>query len=44
MVASGTAELAENGVDPDLLLAQAGREIPRLQPIAESVFSRWLQL
>jgi GMP synthase (glutamine-hydrolysing) len=41
MLQSGAAELAENGVDPDLLLAQSRRELPRLQQIAAHVFSRW---
>jgi GMP synthase (glutamine-hydrolysing) len=44
MLGSGAAELSENGVDPDLLLAQARRELPRLEPIAATVFSRWAKL
>jgi GMP synthase-like glutamine amidotransferase len=44
MIASGSAELAEAGVDSDLLLAQAARELPRLQKLAAAVFSRWVEL
>ena len=44
MVETGGPELAEAGVDPELLLAQAGRELPRLLPIASDVFSRWVKL
>jgi GMP synthase (glutamine-hydrolysing) len=44
MVASGAAELVEEGVDAGHLLEQAGRELPRLQAIAGGVFSRWAAL
>jgi len=38
---SGEAELAEAGVDPAQLLAQAARELPRLREVARGVFARW---
>jgi len=41
MIASGGEELREAGVDPELLTAQARRELPRLRAIAAGVFSRW---
>ena len=41
MVGSGDAELREEGVDPDALLAQASRELPRIRPIAAAVFQRF---
>jgi len=41
MIASGETELAENGVDAELLLLQSRRELPRLQEIAAGIFSRW---
>ena len=44
MVDSGGDELAEAGVDPELLLAQAGRELPRLLPVASGIFCRWVKL
>ena len=44
MVDGGGDELAEAGVDPQLLLAQAGRELPRLLPVASGIFSRWVKL
>ena len=42
MIGSGADELAEAGVDPELLRLQAQRELPRLRPIASGVFSRWM--
>ena len=42
MIASGGEELAAAGVDPELLMQQARRELPRLRPIAEQAFSRWI--
>jgi GMP synthase (glutamine-hydrolysing) len=44
MVASGETELAENGVDAELLVLQARRELPRIEEIAAAVFSRWMRL
>ena len=41
MIEGGRAELAETGVDAELLLAQAERELPRLQQIAAQVFARF---
>jgi hypothetical protein len=38
MVEGGAAELSEAGVEPELLAAQAQRELPRLQQIAAGVF------
>ena len=42
MILSGGLELAEAGVDPQSLRAQATRELPRLREVAASVFSRWI--
>jgi GMP synthase (glutamine-hydrolysing) len=44
MLSSGADELAAEGVDPDLLLAQSARELPRLREVAAGVFSRWAAL
>ena len=44
MVDGGGDELAEAGVDPELLLAQAGRELPRLLPVASGIFFCWVKL
>lgn len=44
MVEGGAAELEGAGVDRELLLAQALRELPRLQRTAGAVFSRWVEL
>ena len=44
MIASGGPELKSVGVEPDLLLLQAQRELPRIKPIATEVFSRWITL
>lgn len=41
MSSSGAAELEEAGVDRQLLLAQARRELPRMEQIAADVFSRF---
>jgi GMP synthase (glutamine-hydrolysing) len=42
MVASGSEELKQEGVEAGSLLAQSRRELPRLREIAAGVFSRWL--
>ena len=44
MVASGTAELSETGVEAELLQMQARRELPRLREVAAGVFSRFAAL
>jgi GMP synthase (glutamine-hydrolysing) len=44
MIAGGADDLAEAGVDADLLLSQAARELPRLRQVAQGVFSRWSAL
>jgi GMP synthase (glutamine-hydrolysing) len=44
MVEGGAAELSEAGVEPELLAAQAQRELPRLQQIAAGVFSRFAEI
>ena len=44
MVDGGTGELEETGVDRELLLQQAERELPRLRQIAVEIFSRWTAL
>ena len=44
MASSGSAELAEEGVDPGALMLQSRRELPRVREIASQVFSRWRQL
>jgi GMP synthase (glutamine-hydrolysing) len=44
MVEGGKAELSEAGVEPELLAAQAQRELPRLQRIAAGVFSRFAEI
>ena len=44
MIEGGRMELAEAGVDPELLLSQAERELPRLRAAALDVFSRWTAL
>jgi len=41
MIEGGRAELAETGVDAELLFAQAERELPRLQQIAAQAFARF---
>jgi GMP synthase (glutamine-hydrolysing) len=42
MIESGGPELAEAGVDPEALRAQARREVPRLRGVASKVFAEWL--
>ena len=44
MVASGTAELSEAGVEAELLQLQARRELPRLGEVAAGVFARFAAL
>jgi len=44
MIEGGGPELAETGVDADLVAAQAERELPRLQQIAAQVFTRFAEL
>ncbi len=44
MIDGGRAELREAGVDPELLRAQADRELPRLRAAALELFSRWAGL
>lgn len=44
MVNGGGEELEEAGVDRELLLAQAERELPRLRQVAAQIFSRWTAL
>jgi GMP synthase-like glutamine amidotransferase len=44
MVSSGGDELGEEGVDPEALLAQSRRELPRLAAVADRVFSGWADI
>ena len=44
MVDGGAAELAEAGVEAELLLLQARRELPRIEEIAAGVFARFAAL
>ena len=44
MVDSGAGELSETGVEPELLLTQARRELPRLGETAAGVFARFAAL
>ena len=44
MVDGGTAELSETGVEAELLLLQARRELPRLGELAAGVFARFAAL
>ena len=44
MVDGGAAELSETGVEAELLMTQARRELPRLREIAAGVFARFAAL
>ena len=44
MVDSGAAELSETGVEAELLLLQARRELPRIGELAAGVFARFAAL
>jgi GMP synthase (glutamine-hydrolysing) len=44
MVETDEGWLREHGVDPDEFLLQAGTAIPALEPLARTIFNRWLTL
>ena len=44
MIISDADYLKAHGVDPDLMLANASKHLPAVEPVARTVFSRWAKL
>jgi GMP synthase-like glutamine amidotransferase len=44
MLVSGEAGLREYGVDPEAFIEAAKAELPKVEPIAREVFTRWTEL